>query len=95
MGELNANCEARIMADDGVTELGRNQRGELWVRGQNIMKGYWRKPEATQETKTDDGWLKTGDIAYVDEQSKFYVVDRKKVHALDRHSSYGTDCDRN
>lgn len=73
------------MADDGVTELGRNQRGELWVRGQNVMKGYWRKPEATKETKTADGWLKTGDIAYVDDENKFFVVDRKKVFLWPRH----------
>jgi 4-coumarate--CoA ligase len=79
VGELNANCEAKIMAEDGVTELGRNDRGELWVRGQNIMKGYWRNPQATKETKTEDGWLKTGDIAYVDTDGKFHVVDRKKV----------------
>ncbi|OJJ62749.1 hypothetical protein ASPSYDRAFT_28368 [Aspergillus sydowii CBS 593.65] len=78
VGELNANCEAKIMAEDGVTELDRNQRGELWVRGQNIMKGYWRKPEATKETKTEDGWLKTGDIAFVDNEGRFHVVDRKK-----------------
>ena len=43
------------------------------------MKGYWQKPEATKEILTDDGWLKTGDIAYVDESGKFFVVDRKKV----------------
>lgn len=79
VGELVANCEAKIMADDAVTELGRNQRGELWVRGPNVMKGYWRNPQATRETKTEDGWLKTGDIAYVDDEGKFYVVDRKKV----------------
>ncbi|KAL1983853.1 hypothetical protein VTN96DRAFT_9854 [Rasamsonia emersonii] len=78
VGELVANCEAKIMADDAVTELGRNQRGELWVRGPNVMKGYWRNPQATRETKTEDGWLKTGDIAYVDDEGKFYVVDRKK-----------------
>lgn len=78
VGELNANCEAKIMAEDGVTELDRNQRGELWVRGQNIMKGYWRNPEATKETKTEDGWLKTGDIAFVDNEGRFHVVDRKK-----------------
>lgn len=82
VGELNANCEAKIMADDGVTELGRNERGELWVRGQNVMKGYWRKPDATKETLTADRWLKTGDIAYVDDQNKFYVVDRKKVRRI-------------
>ncbi|XHG06993.1 hypothetical protein AWENTII_010163 [Aspergillus wentii] len=79
VGELNANCEAKIMAEDNITELGRNQRGELWVRSQNIMKGYWRNPQATRETKTADGWLKTGDIAYVDGDGKFHVVDRKKV----------------
>ncbi|PWY94834.1 4-coumarate-CoA ligase [Aspergillus sclerotioniger CBS 115572] len=78
VGELNANCEAKIMAEDGVTELGRNQRGELWVRGHNIMKGYWRNPQATRETKTEDGWLKTGDIAFIDDSGKFHVVDRRK-----------------
>ncbi|OJD16528.1 hypothetical protein AJ78_03305 [Emergomyces pasteurianus Ep9510] len=78
VGELNPNCEAKIMADDGVTELGRNQRGEIWVRGPNIMKGYWNKPEATKETLTEDGWLKTGDIGYVDDGGKFYIVDRMK-----------------
>lgn len=67
------------MADDGVTELDRNQRGELWVRGQNIMKGYWHNPQATKETKTEDGWLKTGDIAFVDDEALFHIVDRKKV----------------
>lgn len=70
------------MADDGVTELGPNQRGELWVRGQNIMKAYWHNPKATKETKTEDGWLKTGDIAYIDDGGKFYVVDRKKVSSF-------------
>ncbi|KAJ5126982.1 hypothetical protein N7448_007761 [Penicillium atrosanguineum] len=79
VGEPNANCEAKIMAEDGVTEImERNQRGELWVRAQNIMKGYWRNPKATQETKMADGWLRTGDIAYVDDQGKFHVVDRMK-----------------
>lgn len=67
------------MANDGVTELGPKQRGELWVRGQNIMKGYWNNPQATKEIKTDDNWLKTGDIAYVDTEGRFHVVDRKKV----------------
>ncbi|KAL2373020.1 4-coumarate-CoA ligase [Blastomyces gilchristii SLH14081] len=78
VGELNANCEAKIMADDGVTELARNQRGEIWVRGPNVMKGYWNKPEATKETLTEDRWLKTGDIGYVDDTGKFYIVDRMK-----------------
>lgn len=79
VGELNPNCSARLMADDGVTEiLSPNQRGEVWIKAPNVMKGYWRKPEATAETVTSDGWLKTGDIAYYDENHKFYIVDRKK-----------------
>ncbi|KAJ5752848.1 hypothetical protein N7520_009765 [Penicillium odoratum] len=78
VGEPNANCEAKIMADDGTEIMARNQRGELWVRGQNVMKGYWQNPTATKETKTADGWLRTGDIAYVDNQGKFHVVDRMK-----------------
>ncbi|KAE8165171.1 hypothetical protein BDV40DRAFT_79767 [Aspergillus tamarii] len=79
VGELNPNCEAKIMAEGGVTELlERKQRGELWVRGQNVMKGYWQNPEATKATKTEDGWLKTGDVAFVDDHGKFHIVDRLK-----------------
>jgi 4-coumarate--CoA ligase len=79
VGELNPNCEAKIMAEDGITELGYNQCGELWVRGQNVMKGYWNNPKATSDIKTSDGWLKTGDIAYIDNNHRFYIIDRKKV----------------
>ena len=48
------------------------------MRGPNIMKGYWRNPKATADTKSLDGWLKTGDIAHMDEDGKWYIVDRKK-----------------
>jgi len=79
VGELMANCSAKIMSEDPATELlNRGQRGEVWVRGPNIMKGYWRKPAATAEMLTVDGWMKTGDIGYVDEHGKFFIVDRKK-----------------
>jgi 4-coumarate--CoA ligase len=43
------------------------------------MKGYWGKEQATRETLTPDGWMKTGDICYVDEENNFFIVDRKKV----------------
>ncbi|KAJ5771322.1 uncharacterized protein N7511_003373 [Penicillium nucicola] len=78
VGEPNPNCEAKIVTPEGAEVLDRNQRGELWVRGPNIMKGYWRNEKATKETRTDDGWLRTGDIAYVDDRGKFHVVDRMK-----------------
>lgn len=79
VGELVPNCEAKIVLDDeGKVEAPQGERGEIWVRGPNIMKGYWNKPEATKETLTADGWLKTGDVAYIDEHSHFFIVDRKK-----------------
>jgi len=79
IGELLPNCEAKIMNDDGTAEVPRGERGEIWIRSPNVMKGYWRNEKATRETKTKDGWLKTGDICYVDEKEFFYIVDRKKV----------------
>ncbi|KAF1945948.1 4-coumarate-CoA ligase-like protein [Clathrospora elynae] len=79
VGELLANCEAKIVLDDeGKVEAPQGERGEIWVRGPNVMKGYWNKPEATRETLTADRWLKTGDVAYVDEERHFFIVDRKK-----------------
>jgi long-subunit acyl-CoA synthetase (AMP-forming) len=78
VGELNPNIEAMIVSEEGK-EVGLNERGEFWVRGPNVMKGYWRKPEATKDTLTEDGWLKTGDIAYRNEKGFIYIVDRKKV----------------
>jgi 4-coumarate--CoA ligase len=78
VGELLANCSAKIMSEDGTRELPVGQRGELWVRAPNIMKGYWRNPSATAATLTPDGWLKTGDICFVDENNRFAVVDRSK-----------------
>jgi 4-coumarate--CoA ligase len=78
VGELNANCEAKVMNEGGTAEVVRGQAGELWVRAPNITKGYWRNPKATAETLTPDGWLKTGDICYVDADNRFTIVDRKK-----------------
>ena len=81
VGELNPNIEAMIVSEDGK-EVGVGERGEFWVRGPNVMKGYWNKPEATRDTLTADGWLKTGDIAYRNEKGYIYIVDRMKVGRL-------------
>jgi long-chain acyl-CoA synthetase len=73
-----SDTECRIVdLSDGQTDLPAGQSGELLVRGPQIMKGYWQRPEATAETLTD-GWLHTGDIATMDEEGYFYIVDRKK-----------------
>jgi 4-coumarate--CoA ligase len=76
------NCEVKLMNDDGTTEVAQGQRGEMWVRTPSLMKGYWRRPDATRETVTTDGWMRTGDIAFQDEHGKFCIVDRKKASSL-------------
>jgi long-chain acyl-CoA synthetase len=61
----------------GDTDVPVGEAGELLIKGPQIMKGYWKRPDATAETLTD-GWLHTGDIAKMDEDGYFYIVDRKK-----------------
>ncbi len=54
------------------------ETGELCIRGPQVMKGYWQRPEATDEVLDADGWLHTGDIALMTEDGFFKIVDRKK-----------------
>lgn len=72
-----SSTEMAIMDDDGNI-LPPGTRGELCARGPQVMAGYWQQPEATAQVITKDGWLKTGDIAKMDEDGYFYIVDRKK-----------------
>jgi len=58
--------------------LGGDQQGELYVRGPQVMKGYWKRPEETADTIDADGWLHTGDICKADADGYFFIVDRKK-----------------
>ncbi len=62
---------------DGVTVLAPNQVGELWARGPQVVKLYWNKPEATAQTFVD-GWVRTGDLARVDEEGFCFIIDRAK-----------------
>lgn len=65
VGQLMPNCEAKVVDE------------ELWVRGSSVMQGYYRMPEETKETLVD-GWLRTGDLGYVDEDGFVYLTGRKK-----------------
>jgi long-chain acyl-CoA synthetase len=72
-----SSTECSIQDEDGK-HLPQGEVGELCVRGPQVMKGYWQRPEETAKVLSDDGWLHTGDMAKMDEQGFFYIVDRKK-----------------
>ncbi len=65
------------LIDDGWNTVPAGEIGEIAIRGHNVMKGYWNKPEATAEA-IHDGWFRTGDMARVDEDGYYFIVDRKK-----------------
>ena len=70
-------ADLKIMDEEGETELAIGDVGELWARGPMVVKGYWNKPEATAATFVD-GWVRTGDLAKLDEEGFVYIVDRAK-----------------
>ncbi len=71
------STDACVKDDNGVT-LAPGDVGELCIRGPQVMKGYWQRPEETAKAIDADGWLHTGDMARMDEHGFFYIVDRKK-----------------
>jgi long-chain acyl-CoA synthetase len=70
------DTEMRVVDADG-NDLPPGERGEILIRGHGVMKGYWNQPEATARTLRG-GWMHTGDVAYVDEDGYFFIVDRIK-----------------
>ena len=66
------------LVDNVRNEVPQGEIGEIAIRGPNVMKGYWHRPDATAEAIDEDGWFYTGDIARVDEDGYFFIVDRKK-----------------
>ena len=69
-------CDMKAVDENGV-DLPAGQTGEIWIRGPNIVTGYWQRPDATAEA-FDNGWVKSGDLGFVDEDGVVHIVDRLK-----------------
>jgi acyl-CoA synthetase (AMP-forming)/AMP-acid ligase II len=78
VGRVVPNTELRVVEPASGRDLRSGERGELWIRGPQVMAGYLDRPEATAEIIGNDGWLKTGDLGYVDPDTNVFVVDRLK-----------------
>jgi len=76
IGTPIAGVEMKLVDDDG-NDVAAGEVGEIVIRGHNVMKGYWQRDEATQECMRG-GWFHTGDMAKIDEDGYFFIVDRKK-----------------
>ncbi len=71
IGQAIRGVELKLLDEDGGV-------GEIAIRGDNVMKGYWQRPDATAEAIDADGWFRTGDMARVDDDGYYFIVDRKK-----------------
>lgn len=83
VGELIPNHECKLLDDDG-NEVGYDTPGEIFIRAPNVCLGYFKNEAATKESISSDGWLKTGDVAVVNKDGFFWIVDRKKEVSLER-----------
>lgn len=73
------NCLARLVNIETKQDIATpGETGELWIKGPHVMKGYLNDEASTKATLTEDKWLKTGDIAYFDEDYDFFITDRLK-----------------
>jgi long-chain acyl-CoA synthetase len=73
------HIEIKLLSlDDATKYVPLGHKGELCIKGPNVMKGYWNKPDATAEVTTFDGFMRTGDVAYMDEDGYVFIVDRCK-----------------
>ncbi len=76
-GQPPMYTELKIV-DDSHSEVAQGERGEICIKGPNIMKGYWNRPEATAEAIDEKGWFHSGDVGYLDEDGFLYICDRLK-----------------
>lgn len=77
-GKLMTFVRCKICDPKTSKSLGPNQIGEICLKGPMVMMGYYNNQQATNEAFTEDGWLRTGDLGYYDDENYFYIVDRLK-----------------
>lgn len=77
-GVAGPGVELRIVGDDGVSALPAGEVGEIWIKSPQVMKGYWHLPEETEKSVTADGWFKSGDAGYLDDDGYLFIHDRVK-----------------
>jgi acyl-CoA synthetase (AMP-forming)/AMP-acid ligase II len=78
IGQPLPGTECRVVDPDSKADAGAGERGELWIRGPQVMRGYLNNPEATAATVDAEGWLHTGDVAVRDDDGFYTIVDRLK-----------------
>ncbi|WRT67974.1 uncharacterized protein IL334_004948 [Kwoniella shivajii] len=78
IGRVIPTYQARLVDQDTGKDVEKGERGELWLRGPSVMKGYWKNPSATDGVFAKGGWFKTGDVATIDNEGYFSIVDRVK-----------------
>ena len=76
-GRCSAVMELKVIDDQG-NALAAGERGELLIRGAAVFRGYWNRPDANEETFLPGGWMRTGDVAFLDDEGYLYIVDRIK-----------------
>jgi acyl-CoA synthetase (AMP-forming)/AMP-acid ligase II len=72
------NTECRVVDPATRRDVAPGEDGEIWIRGPQVMKGYFKRPDETRDTLDDEGWLHTGDIGHADKDGDFFIVDRLK-----------------
>ncbi len=78
IGKLVPGAQCRIVDPETEEDVADGEPGEIWIRGDLVMLGYFNRPDATAETIDSDGWLHTGDIGYVDSDGDYFITDRLK-----------------
>lgn len=73
-----SRTKAKIVSLETGESLGPHEKGELYIRGPQVMKGYLNDEKSTNEAIDENGWLRTGDVGYYDDDGHFFIVDRVK-----------------